>query len=326
MTTEKMLANDLTDRFWSTLENRIRKEEEMQPVLYHYTGLDSFMGMIESNNLWMSKGTFLNDSNELIYITAIVKNIRAEMKEQIREGFRDKEEAELAERMFLEQLDHTLSRFQSDIDLDEFEVYILSLTENKDSLALWYNYSKGDGYSIGFSSEEMLKRINEFSRKTQNQHNLVYGHVIYDRKKQENILMDFFMETIGFIFQSKNRLSEEDINNLLSDHLFTIIAVCSIFFKNEAFRSEEEYRIAFPRIIAPEIKNENMPVMFRAQNGVIIPFISVDFQPRLPVSHVTIGPKNNINVAKAGIEHYLKSKGYNWEEITISKSVAELRY
>lgn len=73
--------------------------------------------------------------------------------------------------------------------------------------------------------------------------------------------------------------------------------------------------------------NDNQQqVQFRAQNGVIIPYIAIDFQAKLPINHVTIGPKNNVDIAKSGMEHYLRVKDYDMEQVTINKSVAALRY
>src|SRR5690606_35870235 len=96
----------------------------------------------------------------------------------------------------------------------------------------------------------------------------------------------------------------------------------AIFFKDPAFQSEEEYRIAYKNTSG----TMHSAVRFRAQNGVITPFITVDFEERLPISHITIGPKHNIDIAKRGIEHYLNSKGYSLERLYINKAVAALRY
>ncbi|WP_269750092.1 hypothetical protein [Planococcus lenghuensis] len=40
---------------------------------------------------------------------------------------------------------------------------------------------------------------------------------------------------------------------------------------------------------------------------------------------MTIGPKNNIDIAEIGIEKYLKSKGCELEQIAVGKSMAALR-
>ncbi|MED4882737.1 hypothetical protein [Bacillus smithii] len=65
---------------------------------------------------------------------------------------------------------------------------------------------------------------------------------------------------------------------------------------------------------------------FRSVNGIIIPYISIQLPEKLPVRYVPIGPKHNTDIAKNGVEYYLRSKGYHLDQITVSKSVVSLRY
>ncbi|MFC5712955.1 DUF2971 domain-containing protein [Thalassorhabdus alkalitolerans] len=318
------LAEALSLHFWQSVDQQIRKDHTVQKELYHYTGLDSLMGMVETNNLWMSRGTFLNDSNELIYIEGIINKVLGQVENKLTDNFGEDTYIQELKKLFILELKQTWQRFMEKIDLDDFEVYIFSLTENKDSLALWYNYAKGDGYNIGFSSGDMLKKINDFSSHFAREYTLVYGRVIYDRREQEQIVMDFLMETFQYLSHLHPQYTLQEIGGELSEHFFSILATCSIFFKDEAFKSEEEYRIALPRKLTT--KERGPEVFFRASNGVIIPFITIHFPEKLPIKRVTIGPKNNIDIAKAGMEYYLKSKGYETERMVISKSVASLRY
>jgi hypothetical protein len=147
---------------------------------------------------------------------------------------------------------------------------------------------------------------------------MLHGYVMYGRQEQEEVLVDLLMETFGLVEQYEM----DEIKKALPDHFFSLIASCAVFFKAPAFKSEEEYRIA----LMIRKSSEQQVVQFRAQNGVIIPYIAVDFQAKLPINHITIGPKNNVDIAKSGMEHYLKWKGYDMEQVTISKSVAALRY
>lgn len=320
------LTHVLDRVLWENIESRIGNFEEKPPVFYHYSALESLMGMIETNKLWMSKGTFLNDSNELLYIISILEAIEEKIETKVIELFGNNEAARQISDLFTREFRRTLTRFQNELSFDDYEVYILSLTKNKDSLALWYNYAEGDGYNIGFSSEEMLRRIKDFSGQIDNQFNFIHGQVIYEKEKQEDIIISFFMDTIEQIFQRYADINLDTLQKELSIHLFSVINTCSIFFKNEIFKSEEEYRIAFSKRVNSSKETRETEVFFRSQNGIVIPFIMVDFYTKLPIREITIGPKNNIDVAKAGMEQFLKSKGYNVEKINIRKSIAELRY
>lgn len=299
------LAEELEWQFRNEVDKQIRKTHESGQTLYHYTSLQSLMGMVETNNLWMSKGNFLNDSSELIYFSNVLKSIIGKMKIQ--------RETELWQ-LFIQELESSMERFLEGIEGSGFEVYIFSLSYSPDSLALWYNYAKGEGYNLGFDAEDLLQKAAAFPDDS----DVLHGLVVYDRQEQELILMNFLIETFKRVVQYE----PDEIKKALPNHFLTVIATCAIFFKDPAFKSEEEYRIAYMNTSG----NMHPAVRFRAQNGVIIPFIAVDFEERLPISHITIGPKNNIDIARRGIEHYLKSKGYNMKSLSISKSVAALRY
>lgn len=299
------LAEALEWQFQNEVDKQIKKTYESGQALYHYTSLQSLMGMMESNNLWMSKGDFLNDSSELIYFSNVLEGVISKMQVQ--------KETELWQ-LFIKELEAAMERFLNEIEESGFEVYIFSLSHTQDSLALWYNYAKGEGYNLGFYAEDLLGKLEGLLEGSR----VIHGFVEYDRKKQELILMNFLMETFKVAIQH----DVQKVKEALPDHFFTVISTCAVFFKDPAFKSEEEYRIALMDK-SGELQQE---VSFRAQNGIIIPYIAMDFEERLPLSHITIGPKNNIDVAKRGIEHYLKSKGYDMGRLTISKSVAALRY
>jgi hypothetical protein len=299
------LAEALESQFQNEVDKQVRRTHESGQTLYHYTSLQSLMGMIETNNLWMSKGNFLNDSSELVYFSNVLKGVISNMKVE--------QETELW-RLFIRELKLSMNRFLKKIEESDMEVYIFSMSHTQDSLALWYNYAKGEGYNLGFYAEDLLKKTSAFPEES----NVLHGLVVYDRHEQEQVLMNFLEKTFNLVAQYE----AEEVKKALPGHFLSVMTTCAIFFKDPAFKSEEEYRIAYMNTggsISPQAR-------FRAQNGVIIPYIAVDFEERLPLTHITIGPKNNIDIAKRGIEHYLNSKGYNMKEISVSKSVAALRY
>jgi len=304
MDSEKILAEKLEQHVASGFNERIKKVQGIGYSLYHYTSLNSLMGMVETNRLWMSKGTFLNDSSELVYFSDILKNVltKVEVPEQ-----------GALWTLFIRQLQLAMDDFMRGIAESGFEVYIFSMSQTEDSLALWYNYAKGDGYNIGFSADKLLGKINHHHLNA----GALHGLVVYSREEQETILRNLLLKS----FELVSDYEMEHVTAVLADHFFSVIASCAIFFKDATFKSEEEYRIA---IIGRKEVGEQ--VRFRARNGVIIPYIEVEFKEKLPISHITIGPKNNIDIAKSGIEHYVRSKGYNLEQISVSKSVAALRY
>ncbi|WP_052131584.1 DUF2971 domain-containing protein [Planococcus sp. CAU13] len=298
------LPADLHRFFMTAFRKWIQNENSPDDVLYHYTSLTSLMGMVESRKIWMSKADFLNDSSEMIYFADILRNSIVNMKAENRNE---------SWQRYIWQFEKSMYTFLRDIREDGLEVYVFSLSHNKDSLALWYNYAQGDGYNLGFKTENLLKKddgIADFF-------NIIHGYVLYREEDQEKFLNECLRSAYEWIAEQPEQQSEGAIQGYFE----ILLTACATFFKNPAFKSEEEYRLA-----AITGNDRQQKVEFRARHGIIIPFIAVDLGETLPISEVTIGPKNNIDVAQKGMEYYLKSKGFDLKKVKVSKSIAALRY
>ncbi|MDD3370141.1 MAG: hypothetical protein PHP50_14890 [Lachnospiraceae bacterium] len=94
-------------------------------------------------------------------------------------------------------------------------------------------------------------------------------------------------------------------------------AVYAMFFKNEAFRVEQEYRFIFK-------KRKETEVLFREKDGFMIPYIKIQLSDELlPVKEIVVAPQNYIDLAKKGMEYMMEEKGY---DVDISLSNIKLRY
>lgn len=324
MAEQDSFMQQLQSLFWKYMGSAIGQTERPHDILYHYTNLDSFMGMIDNRSIWMSKGNFLNDSGELVYIHHIARHVLELFEQHINQKYGNDVELLKCRNRFMGKMRWALSKFLHEIHLDHLEVYVLSLTPNQDSLTLWYNYSGGDGYNIGFSYDKLLAEINHLSENMGQEFSVVYGNVLYEKEKQEQTLLHSLIRSFEFLLQHRGQFDDDEMVAKLPAYFTEIITSCSIFFKHEAFKNEEEYRIAFTR--RRKANTGDGKVLFRSANGIIIPYISIELKEKLPVRHVTIGPKNNIDIAKNGVEYYLRSRGYPLEHITVSKSVVSLRY
>ncbi|RAZ75478.1 DUF2971 domain-containing protein [Planococcus halotolerans] len=298
------LPAELQHLFATAFSKRIQNKNSPNEVLYHYTSLTSLMGMVESRKIWMSKADFLNDSSEMVYFSEVLKKSVSHMK--------DVDSAE-AWHHYIRKFEDCMNGFLNDIDEDGLEVYVFSLSHNKDSLALWYNYAQGDGYNIGFEAEDLVGKGEKILKTI----NGIHGFVLYQEEEQE----EFLRESLRDAYELFNRQEKQGNDIAFEEYFNILLAACATFFKNPAFKSEEEYRLA--AVIG---KESRVNVEFRARHGIIIPFIAVELGDILPICHVTIGPKNNIDVAKKGVDYYLKSKGYNLDKVKVSKSIAALRY
>src|SRR5690606_9557204 len=207
MARHSQLEDELEWQFQNELDKQIRKTYETGQTLYHYTSLQSLMGMVETNNLWMSKGTFLNDSSELIYFSNVLKTVIGKMEIQT--------ETELW-KLFINELEAAMDHFLKEIEESGFEVYIFSLSHSRDSLALWYNYAKGECYNLGFYAEDLLGKLGNLP----DGHRALHGFVEYDCKEQELLLMNFLMETFNVALNH----DIQKVKKALPKHFFTVIS------------------------------------------------------------------------------------------------------
>ncbi len=90
------------------------------------------------------------------------------------------------------------------------------------------------------------------------------------------------------------------------------------------FKSEEEYRFVFWIIHDESMKGKNkLPMCFRVKNDTMIPYVEIKCNVINATTAITIGPKNNMDIAKQGMELYCASKGM---KVKVKKSKIPLRY
>ena len=108
--------------------------------IFHYTDLESLIGIVTKQKLWATDAQFLNDSEELRHAQAACCSY---MEGRIQEH-RDNDENLVA------ALIELLVQKLRSIDEHDFP-YVLSFTSEGDQLSQWRGYGKfGQGVSVGF--------------------------------------------------------------------------------------------------------------------------------------------------------------------------------
>lgn len=272
--------------------------------LFHYTDVYALMSIIDKGKLWITKSDYLNDSSELIHIHEIVDNVIPNLT------IKDKD--------FLE----ILKDYKDDIESMMIDIFVLSLSENPDSLTLWSNYSQSDGYCIGFEAIELAYAIKNLNMP------FWFGQVNYDKEIQAKIIQD----EIEFLYSLWSKEKDNLSLNKVWKKLIQKLSLYSIFFKNPAFSQEEETRIAFmvnrPSFKTLRMNTDQIKMNFRVKNAAIVPYIEIDLKTanngRLPITSLTIGPKNNLDIAVSGLNLFLLNHGYS--NCIVDKSKIPVRY
>lgn len=311
--------------------------------IYHYTRIDSLEAILKNQCLWITKSDFLNDKSEFVYAFEIIDNVYNFSKFDY-----------ISKRLF--------KRFITVIKSILNKCFVFSSSLNSDSLTLWGNYSNFDGYNIQFDMNVFFDRlwnekifisgnkkdskgvVERFNIERKGGGKVAFvtpGDVIYDYEYQKTIINDFLncINELYRDFYSKALENECDIEyfNMKILRILNIFSEYIQLFKNPCFAHEEEKRIIF------QVNSRIDVVKYRKYAGAFIPYIEVQFEDNnqkekgLPISGVSIGPKNNLDIAFLGLKEFIKSQGYNvisnnkseikqCNSILISKSKVPLRY
>jgi hypothetical protein len=284
------------------MQKRFSKENTS---IYHYTNLESLTKIIETKSLWATNCQYLNDIFETKHIESIFRDIAKEFQG-----------VELSITNFLIELMNTKIH-QEFID----KIYVISFTDENDSIAMWNNYGK-NGVIIEFDSTAFYK--NKIKRETNIIHKDIKSiglakfimDVIYDNIK----IKDYFIMLIKNIAKKIN-YNSENIENIIKKDLddFTYLFLLCILFKDKSYSYEKEIRMAFCLL---DDKDVGKVEIYRIKNNLIIPYLDISFEEnsKLPIKRIGINPEQKDIMYIKGIERLLMSYGYDDVEIYNSKN------
>lgn len=284
-------------------------EEELKNYtgnLYHYTTLSGLLGIIQSQKLWGTESSYLNDGSEIKYGLKLLEDILFSFA-------KDKEPwAHKLVALTIESLKR----------LHNTEIYISCFCENGDLLSQWKGYSQfGEGFAIGLEANQLSR----FKRK----HPFVYidiRKVIYDRETQSSItrqIINTFYTDIKKLI-SDNPNEADYIIDHASSALATPLEMNLLRFKHQSFKEEHEWRAIY-------INDERFEPMytkpsFRATTADIIPYIELDISPSaqkdkwyLPISEIIIGSKINYDKACKSISLLYRNLDTDLPKLVSSK-------
>lgn len=272
-------------------------ERGIEEPLYHYTSISNLKSILEDKEFWVTRSDFLNDPGEVIYFADLVTkiidqlNLPKEWSHHLYENFRT----------------YFPVAFQP-------RFYILSLSRNKDSLAMWNYYGKNDGYCMGINFNTLLENLNF---KGYHYH---HGSVLYDEESQVKILKDELQLTYNYWLT--NHEAAENMLLAMIDTLIGRWVFYALFFKHKGFQQEEEYRIVFG-------DQNNLTVNYRPGHGVFTPYIKVPAvknNEKFPLESITIGPLIKHDNAERGLAEWSRHKELFDGPPCIHRSTIPLRF
>ncbi len=276
---------------------------------------------------------------ELIEMSQEMENIPKDISVSYEDKLTEKdiqEEGEAWSKIEKEKMD-----FGADINpgdeyyTDKFEppLYTICFSGNGDLLSQWRGYAKdGTGVAIGFKT----KYLEKFRTAIRDKDKKIKMTSRFERVHYKDDEMEYLLQLKSrnlihlakHISEAKNEASVRQ-GELAVIEILEEIAEQSIFYKNELFSEEDEYRIAYCDLVKCEkgkfIENPKGKIdiedrikdfklsdrKYRVGMEGIISYYELSFEPIMDeiIGEIIIGPKCKLSTSD--IEFLLSSWGYN---------------
>jgi hypothetical protein len=262
-------------------------DKKKPDVLWHYTSLDVLKNILSNDvpTFWLSEIRYLNDKAEYKYgLDIFVSEINT-----------------LIDKQSLDSPKHSmLNQIKTYLEDDDFitNVFILSLSEEKDLLSQWRAYTpNGLGTAIGLSNDFVFNKM-----------------IVDDNGDYESgSLAGSFLYPVIYEKHQQTEYAKLIIEKCLStwncpESISRIMREFISFIKHPAFSEEKEWRIV--------ISDDITATYFRAAKHYLVPYIEYNVK-KASIKKINIGPNPEINLCELSISMYLKKKGVN---ATITRS------
>jgi hypothetical protein len=270
----------------------------------HYTDLNGLMGILETNEFWLSDHRFLNDPSEHSYGEELAIRVISEYMQQED----DAEFSTLLKEVMMEIADASPV------------FYVSSFSKAHDRLDQWKGYGRtSEGVCLVLKNDVALGREGVLTQLPA----IEPMQVIYNNAEQIHRL-----RTVISIFRDEFINHPCDVSRTFSlwkRDLSFLIAYQLIRFKHQEYSSEEEIRlvVSSKSPILAEKKTKH-----RVSNGRLIPYIttknqSLSIEVKLPISDVIVGPLATQDSVIRSIEVFLQNMGY--ENVSVRGSSVPFR-
>lgn len=281
------LIQDYTNGIaWQLLEEN--SPSAVEGILFHYTSLPGFIGIVESGSIWASDARYLNDPTEKLYADRLIR--------------------EAIDRVIKSGCNRSLANYLRDMHAGflrvdaEWTFYFCSFSQRGNLLSQWIAYTPGAvGVAIGIDGA-LAARQSEF----------MLRKVLYDPYRQRKLIDDLLR--LYFAPLSRALATRNDGETITLGHLLSIsLQLCRLFFKDPSYAMEEEWRLFSLR--QDEGTRASHSVRYRAVGRTIIPYVQFpireygsDGQGALAIVQVILGPGVDATCGRS-VQSLLQAEG-----------------
>jgi hypothetical protein len=246
-------------------------------LLYHYTDVHGFKGIVESRELWATHIQYLNDTQEYHYAEDLANRV-------INEWYRAS--AEPAEHAILSRL-----RFYPVLSMKvRLYVCMASFSEVGDALSQWRGYCpNGAGYSLGFVTQDLLGEAAK--------QGFSLARCLYDEESQREAITQALeaMRQLALWIRALERPGDRLMYRRLMRAWWDMFAPLAPTIKHQAFRDEQEWRL-----ISAPVPFEDARWRVRAGRSMLIPYLPITLalsSAALPIQDLVVGPTPHMELA-----------------------------
>jgi hypothetical protein len=293
----------------------MKQADAVVDSLYHFSDLNALKSIIENKTLWLTRYDFLNDTEEIRYISNVIKTKKDALEHE--DGFKK----------FLDNCLNALELYFDGQSEDKMlsaikdctaNIYVLSTSAKADNLSLWHYYSGGTGCSIKIAPKELLNQIKWRNTSVSSKNAQVFMRKIeyeYDFHSSE------LLATLEAIY----KIEALEIDQKTFVACIHIIYE-GIFTKNPNMSQEEEFRVAIIVGNNAENTSSQLTTKFRVSKNTFIPYIELSVEPITLINGICIAPLNKTDIAKKGMVEFLRNSGFENSSELVAVSDIKLRY
>lgn len=277
-------------------------------LLYHYTSIQTLISILKYKDkeghryLWLSDVLYLNDYKEVKDGLDLLENRIEERK------------YELDSRGYYKLLS-IFFRNLSMLDNLHMGIYVMSLSEKKDSLNQWRSYTPHEkGLSVGFDFSDCSGFLDKAGLKL--------FKCIYDQENKIKLIDDL----IEHFLQGFDAVDVEDSSAFYSKVLkggelsFFWRSSMSTFYlflsiiKNQAFEEEQEWRL-----ISIGGKQGYSELNYREGASMLIPYLKVPIKLEEYFAELLLGPTSSEDLSRRAVKGLLEKNLLSDVILNVSK-------
>lgn len=263
--------------------------------LYHYTTQSGLLGIFRSGRIWATQVKYLNDASEFQHAVALADGIAGGMVERASAWDRRQ----------------SCERLVKGVREAGISICVASFSEHGDDLSQWRAYSKGVGYSIGFSYDALVEAATAAG--------WILAPCVYGEHEQKKLMTALLEEALAETERQPRNKFEEAMRYKGGNIAFYLNRYAAIF-KNKHFEAEQEWRL-----ISPQVSSDAPGFAFREGASTIIPYyelpLSLDKNGAIKLKEIYVGPSPSADLARRAVRSLLLSK-----QLKIDVHLSEIPY